>query len=129
MMQRRPRETAMEDLEEAKASSDGRADAGAKPGRRAGARQAQPTPRQRARIPARRVLALLRPYAGRLVAAGLLLIGTNGLGLIFPLVIRSLLNTILLQRDARLLNLVVEGLVVLFLVQAAVGAVQGYLVT
>ncbi|HEX6798537.1 MAG TPA: ABC transporter ATP-binding protein [Ktedonobacterales bacterium] len=77
----------------------------------------------------RRVLALLRPYSGRMVLAALLLIVTNGLGLIFPLIVRSLLNTILVQRDAHLLNLVVEGLIVLFVVQAAFGAVQGYVVT
>lgn len=120
----------MDDLGAAEVSSDGGAEAQAAGiSRRTDGRQAKLARRRLMRIPARRVLALLRPYAGRLVVAGLLLIVTNGLGLIFPLVIRSLLNTILLQRDARLLNLVVEGLVVLFLVQAAVGAVQGYLVT
>src|SRR5262249_53621332 len=81
------------------------------------------------KVPVRRLVALLRPYRGRLVVAGLLLIVSNGLGLIFPLIIRSLLNTILVQREERLLNLVVEGLFVLFVAQALVGAVEGYLVT
>ncbi|MFI5275074.1 MAG: ABC transporter transmembrane domain-containing protein, partial [Ktedonobacterales bacterium] len=85
--------------------------------------------RAASRIYLHRMLALLRPYGGRLVVAAVLLIITNGLGLIFPLVVRSLLNTILVQHDAQLLNLVVEGLIVLFVVQAAVGAVQSYLVT
>src|SRR5215470_8328238 len=81
------------------------------------------------KVPLRRIVALLRPYRGRLVIAGLLLIISSGLGLIFPLIIRSLLNTILLQRDEQLLNFVVEGLFVLFVAQALVGAVEGYLVT
>jgi subfamily B ATP-binding cassette protein MsbA len=99
--------------------------------RRRGTRENQKEPPrgpQRA-VPLRRIVALLRPYRGRLVIAGFLLIISNGLGLIFPLIIRSLLNTILVQRDARLLNLVVEGLFALFIAQALVGAVQGYLVT
>ncbi len=80
-------------------------------------------------IAPRRVLALLRPYSGRLVVAALLLIITNGLGLVFPLVIRTLLNSILVQRNAPLLNWVVEVLLAVFIVQALVGAVQGYLIT
>jgi subfamily B ATP-binding cassette protein MsbA len=77
----------------------------------------------------RQIASLLRPYRGRLVVAALLLILFNGLGLVFPLVIRQLLNTILVQHDAGLLNAVVLFLVVVFVIQALVGAVQSYLVT
>src|SRR5262249_8432100 len=92
------------------------------------------SPEQRAakptgRVPVRRLVALLRPYRGRLGIAGMLLIVSSRLGLIFPLIIRSLLNTILVQRNEQLLNFVVEGLFVLFIAQALVGAVEGYLVT
>src|SRR5260370_18158058 len=99
--------------------------------RRLGARENQKAPPRgpRSAVPLRRIIALLRRYRGRLVIAGFLLIISNGLGLIFPLIIRSLLNTILVERDAHLLNLVVEGLFALFIAQALVGAVQGYLVT
>jgi subfamily B ATP-binding cassette protein MsbA len=76
-----------------------------------------------------RTLTLLRPYRGRLILAALLLIITNGLGLLFPLVIRTLLNSILGQRQPGLLNLVVVALLGVFLAQAIFGAVQGYLVT
>ena len=82
-----------------------------------------------ARRVSRRTLTLLRPYRWRLISAALLLIVTNGLGLLFPLVIRTLLNTILGQRQAGLLNLVVGVLLGVFLVQALLGALQGYLVT
>jgi subfamily B ATP-binding cassette protein MsbA len=74
-------------------------------------------------------LTLLRPYLWQLIVAALLLIVTNGLGLIFPLVIRTLLNTILGQRQTGLLNLLAAVLVGAFLAQAVLGAVQGYLVT
>ncbi|HEU5368446.1 MAG TPA: ABC transporter transmembrane domain-containing protein, partial [Ktedonobacterales bacterium] len=76
-----------------------------------------------------RVLALLRPYRWQLIAAALLLIVTNGLGLLFPLVIRTLLNTILEQHQSNLLNLIAVVLLGVFLAQAVLGAVQGYLVT
>jgi subfamily B ATP-binding cassette protein MsbA len=91
--------------------------------------QKVPTRQRGRRVPLRRILVILRPYYGRMVIAALLLIVTSGLGLVFPLIIRSLLNSILVQRNAQLLNAVVEILVVVVLVQAAVGAVQGYLVT
>ncbi len=76
-----------------------------------------------------RVLALLRPYRWQLVAAAILLVITDGLGLLYPLVIRSLLNTILGKHNAGLLNLVVVFLLVVFVLQAGFGALQGYLVT
>jgi len=76
-----------------------------------------------------RVLALLRPYRWQLIAAAILLVITDGLGLLYPLVIRSLLNTILGRHNAGLLNLVVVFLLVVFVLQAAFGALQSYLVT
>src|SRR5260221_8970636 len=73
------------------------------------------TPRRdRAKISPTRVLALLRPYRWRLVIAAVLLVLTNGLGLLFPLVIRTLLNTILGQHNERLLNMVVVVLLAVF---------------
>ena len=54
-----------------------------------------PSPRRdRTKISLPRVLALLRPYRWRLVVAAVLLVLTNGLGLLFSLVIRTLLNTV-----------------------------------
>ncbi len=87
------------------------------------------TRRDRTKISLPRVLALLRPYRWRLVVAAVLLVLTNGLGLLFPLVIRTLLNTILGQHNDRLLNIVVLVLLAVFVLQALLGALQGYLVT
>ncbi len=84
---------------------------------------------RRAASPVRRIVGMLRPYAGRLVVAALLLIISSALGLVLPLVIRGLLNSILVERNAAALNQVVVFLFAVFLAQALVGAVQGYLVT
>ena len=75
-----------------------------------------------------RVLSLLRPYRWRILAAGMLLVITNSLWLFFPLVIRTLLNTIIGQHNERLLNIVVLVLIVVFILQAALSALQGYLI-
>ncbi|MGZ3673341.1 MAG: ABC transporter ATP-binding protein, partial [Ktedonobacterales bacterium] len=72
---------------------------------------------------------MLRPYRGRLVVAGVLLVATGGLSLLFPLVIRGLLDTILVQRDERLLNLVALALLIVFALQMLLGSAQSYLVT
>ncbi|MGZ6389283.1 MAG: ABC transporter ATP-binding protein, partial [Ktedonobacterales bacterium] len=64
------------------------------------AAEAKPQGTGRVRVSSwRRILRLLRPYRGRLVVAGVLLVATGGLSLLFPLVIRGLLDTILVQRD------------------------------
>ncbi|MGH2495273.1 MAG: ABC transporter ATP-binding protein [Ktedonobacteraceae bacterium] len=85
--------------------------------------------RAKAKISISRVIALLRPYRWQLIAAAILLVITDGLGLLYPLVIRSLLNTILGQHNAHLLNLVVVFLLIVFVLQAGFGALQSYLVT
>ncbi|HEV2236341.1 MAG TPA: ABC transporter ATP-binding protein, partial [Ktedonobacterales bacterium] len=85
--------------------------------------------KQGAASPIRRIAGMLRPYTGRLVVAAVLLIVSSALGLVLPLVIRGLLNSILVQRDHHALNQVVVFLFFVFLAQALVGAVQGYLVT
>lgn len=85
--------------------------------------------RDRTKISLPRVLALLRPYRWWLLLAAVLLVMTNGLGLLFPLVIRTLLNTILGRHNEQLLNVIVLVLLAVFLIQAALEAVQGYLIT
>ena len=93
------------------------------------AKEADEKRRVHANISLPRVLALLRPYRWQLIAAAILLVITDGLGLLYPLVIRSLLNTILGHHNAGLLNLVVVFLLVVFVLQAIFGALQSYLVT
>jgi subfamily B ATP-binding cassette protein MsbA len=85
--------------------------------------------RDTVKISLRRVLALLRPYRWRIVAATILLVLTTGLGLVLPLVIRTFLDTIVVEHNDQLLNLVVGALFVVFVLQAVLGAVQSYLIT
>src|SRR5690348_10739627 len=85
--------------------------------------------RDTVKISLRRVLTLLRPYRWRIVAATILLVLTTGLGLVLPLVIRTFLDTIVVEHNDRLLNLVVGALFVVFVLQAVLGAVQSYLIT
>ncbi len=92
-------------------------------------RRLTPEARKKRRNEIRRLIGLLQPYRGRLIIGALLLAVTSGLGLIFPLVIRSLLNTILQQHDAALLNNVALALIGVFVLQAILGAWQGYLLT
>jgi subfamily B ATP-binding cassette protein MsbA len=103
---------------------------GAREGRRAmrAAKNGPPRPKERP-VPLRRLIALLRPYTGRLIIASILLIITSGLGLLFPLVIRSFLDSILTQHDDHVLNLVALVLIGVFIVQAILGSWQGYLLT
>lgn len=86
------------------------------------------SPNGRKNISQRRVLMLLRPYRWWILAAGMLLVITNSLWLFFPLVIRTLLNTIIGQHNEQLLNIVVLVLIVVFILQAALSALQGYLI-
>ncbi len=92
-------------------------------------RRLTPEARQKRRNEIRRLVGILQPYRGRLIIGAILLAVTSGLGLIFPLVIRSLLNTILQQHDAALLNNVALALIGVFVLQAILGAWQGYLLT
>src|ERR1700694_1365850 len=85
--------------------------------------------RANAKISLPRVLALLRPYRWQLIAAAILLVITDGLGLLYPLVIRSLLNSIRSHHNPSFLNLVVVFLLIVFVLQAVFGALQSYLVT
>jgi subfamily B ATP-binding cassette protein MsbA len=109
------------EAQDAKPKQDAKQDAR----RRRGRKRAK----QGRRIRLRRLLGLLHPYTGRLILASLLLILSNGLGLVFPLVIRSLLDSILTQGDEALLTDVVGFLFVVFLAQMVVSSVEGYLVT
>ncbi len=86
------------------------------------------SPKGRKKISRRRVLMLLHPYRWWLLAAGVLLVITSSLWLFFPLVIRTLLNTIIGQHNERLLNIVVLVMIAVFIIQAALSALQGYLI-
>lgn len=69
----------------------------------------------------------IAPYKQALFVAGVLLLLATGIGLAFPLVVRELLDSAFLAGDAKLLNLIALGLIVLFAVQAVINFGQSYL--
>ncbi len=74
----------------------------------------------------RRLLGYLSPYKLRMAAALLALIFYSAVGLIFPLVIVQLLDSILSQRDAGSLNAITLALLGLFLAQSAAMFFESY---
>src|SRR5689334_22732269 len=77
----------------------------------------------------RRLLGYLRPYAGRMALAIAALLVTSGLGLVFPLVIVKLLESVTQVKSLGPLNTLAGLLVGLFLLQAVFSFVQSYLLT
>jgi subfamily B ATP-binding cassette protein MsbA len=76
-----------------------------------------------------RLLGYLKPYRGRMILATLALLLSTGFGLAFPAVIAQLLDSVTKSREAGPLNMLAALLVGLFLLQAAFGFVQSYLLT
>ena len=76
-----------------------------------------------------RLLSYLKPYRGRMALAILALILSGAFGLAFPLVIVRLLDSVTKAADFGPLNMLAGALVVIFLLQAAFGFVQSYLLS
>ncbi|MDL1896050.1 hypothetical protein FBQ82_07245, partial [Anaerolineae bacterium CFX7] len=95
------------------------------------ARAAQPTklpsPLPFKQIPWRRLFGYLRPYRGRMTLAIFALVGATALGLLFPLLIISLLSSVTQNGDLQQLNLLAGALVGMFLLQAGFTFTQSYL--
>src|SRR6266487_1905487 len=76
-----------------------------------------------------RLAGFLKPYAGRMALAIVALLASSGLGLVFPLVIVRLLDSVTQVNSYGPLNTLAGVLVGLFLLQAAFSFVQSYLLT
>jgi subfamily B ATP-binding cassette protein MsbA len=77
----------------------------------------------------RRLLGYLKPYWRRMALAILALLISTGLGLVFPLVIVRLLDSVTQLKSYGPLNSLAAGLAGLFLLQAVFTFVQSYLLT
>jgi subfamily B ATP-binding cassette protein MsbA len=75
----------------------------------------------------RRLAPRVRPYRGALVVAGVLILLSSGVGLIFPLIVRELLDAAFLAGDGGLLNRIALGLLSLFVLQSFLNFSQSYL--
>ncbi len=76
-----------------------------------------------------RLLGFLGPYKLRMVIVVVALIFYSAIGLVFPLVIVQLLESVLRQKDMNQLNSIAAALVGLFLLQSAGSFLQGYNLT
>ena len=74
----------------------------------------------------RRLLGYLRPYRARMALVILALLVASAIGLVFPLVVVRLIQTVLKQPSMTPLNQLTAGLIGLFLVQSAAAFVQSY---
>jgi subfamily B ATP-binding cassette protein MsbA len=79
--------------------------------------------------PLGRLLPRLRPYRGHLSIAAVCLVVAAGVGLVFPQVVRRLLDAAFQQHDRALLDRIAIGLVALFALQGLMNFIQVYLLT
>ncbi len=90
-------------------------------------KDAAPKPRVPSPKPLARLLPLLRPYAGRLAVAALCLVAAASAGLIFPAVVRYLMDAAFQKHSRPLLDRLALGLLGLFAVQGAMNFVQVFI--
>lgn len=86
-------------------------------------------PKSRSPKPLGRLAPRLQPYRGRLAVAGGCLVIAAGVGLIFPQVVRHLLDAAFEQHDRSLLDRIAVGLIALFALQGLMNFVQVFLLT
>lgn len=79
--------------------------------------------------PLGRLLPRIRPYRGRLAVAGLCLLVAAAVALIFPQVVRHLLDAAFQQHDRALLDRIAVALIALFALQGVMNFVQVFLLT
>ncbi|MGF1504221.1 MAG: ABC transporter ATP-binding protein [Anaerolineae bacterium] len=96
---------------------------------RQGAAGRRPDTQQTPDVPIRmgRLLGYLRPHAWRIGVALVCVIITTGIGLVFPIVIQNLIDSVLVENDLQLLNRIALGLVVLFVVRFGFAYVQRFM--
>jgi ATP-binding cassette, subfamily B, bacterial MsbA len=73
-----------------------------------------------------RLLGYLRPYRLPMILAMLALLLGSALSLVFPAVIRSLVDSVFVKQDLQLLNTITLGLILVFLLRAAASLVETY---
>jgi subfamily B ATP-binding cassette protein MsbA len=79
--------------------------------------------------PLRQLVPRVRPHASRLIIAFTSLLLSVAIGLLFPQVVRYLLDAAFVKRDSGLLDRIALGLIGLFVVQALLNYTQVYLLT
>ncbi len=92
----------------------------------------RPTPSNREKLPKgeridiRRLLRYLTKYRLRLIVAGMALLTSSGLSLVFPTIVGRVLDTILEQNNHALLNQITLGLLAVFFVRSVTTLIENY---
>jgi ATP-binding cassette subfamily B protein len=94
-------------------------------GRRRGKPPGEPAGRPQVEI--RRVLALFRPYRGRLSAVLALIVVSAGLGMVAPFLLRDILDVAIPEDDDGLLILLVAGMIAVAVITGVLGVAQTWL--
>ncbi|HXT37010.1 MAG TPA: ABC transporter transmembrane domain-containing protein [Chloroflexota bacterium] len=76
----------------------------------------------------RRLLAFTRPYIRRMILATVCLLVASLLNLVFPWIVRSLVDSVFVHHDEHALNLITLGLFAVFIFQAGFNFSQNYLI-
>ena len=74
----------------------------------------------------RRLLGYLKPYRGRMAIAAVALILSSLLSLVFPAVIRSVVDSVLIEGNLQLLDQITLGLLVVFLFRSVTSLIETY---
>jgi ATP-binding cassette, subfamily B, bacterial MsbA len=75
----------------------------------------------------RRLLVYTRPYLGRLILAAISLFVSSSMSLVFPWIVRNLVDSVFVHHDQHALNLITISLFAVFLLQAGFNFTQNYL--
>jgi subfamily B ATP-binding cassette protein MsbA len=76
----------------------------------------------------RRLLGFVRPHLGRMILATFCLLMVSLMSLVFPWIVRSLVDSVFVHHDERMLNLIALGLFGIFFLQAVFNFAQTYLI-
>lgn len=74
-----------------------------------------------------RILKFIRPYLGRLIAAGFCTVMTAAANLYVPWIVRDVIDKVFQNKDSDLLNLISLGIVVIFFARGIFYYGQSYL--
>ena len=77
----------------------------------------------------RRLLRFVRPYASRLAIASFCLLAVSVAGLVFPWIVRSLVDSVFVHHDEHALNVIALALFGVFILQAGFNFTQNYLLS
>ena len=73
-----------------------------------------------------RLLSYLKPYRVRMIVGFTLLIASTALGLVFPLIVRNMLDVVLEGGDMGQLNTITFGLLAIFFVRGVIQVFEGF---